>query len=92
VIRWQKKKYKQRKLVEFEDAVDKVFNNAMSKLGSGEGDSPGRAASRGREGNAFKWVVGRLLSKKPELWAHLLREKKTIKEAEKAAMATIRKH
>jgi hypothetical protein len=86
------RKYKFRKLKEFEDAVDKVFNNAISKPGSAEGDSPGTAASRGREENALKWVLGRLLTKKPELWAHLLREKRTIQEAEEAAMATIRKH
>ena len=49
-------------------------------------------ASRGREENALKWVLDRLLTKKPELWAHLLREKRTIQEAEEAAMATIRKH
>jgi hypothetical protein len=64
----------------------------MIKTRSGEGECPGIAASRGREENALKWVLNMLLTKKPELWAHLLREKRTIQEAEEAAMATIRKH
>jgi hypothetical protein len=85
-------KYKHRKLVEFEDVVDKLFNNVLRMPVNGEGDSPGTVASLERGEDAFQWVLSRLLSKKPKVWAHLLREKRTIQEAEEAAMATIRKH
>ena len=76
------KKYKLRKLIEFEDAVDKLFNNAISNLRSGEGNSLGTTENRGRQEDALKWVLNTLLTKKPEIWAHLLREKRTIEEAE----------
>ena len=65
-------KYQQRKLVEFELAVEKLFSTA---LGSGKGDSPGNVASRERGENAFRWVLNRVLIKRPKLWEHLLREK-----------------
>jgi hypothetical protein len=68
-------KYQQRKLVEFELAVENLFNTA---LGSGEGDSPGAVASRERGENAFRWVFNRVLIKRPKLWEHLLRAKGTI--------------
>ena len=62
-------KYQQRKLVEFELAVEKLFNNT---LGSGEGDSPGTVASRERGEDAFQWMLHMVLIKRPKLWEHLL--------------------
>jgi hypothetical protein len=64
-------KYKQRKLIQFEDAVDKLFNNDIYKPRSGEGDYPWAAAIRGREENALKLVLNMLRNKKPELLTHL---------------------
>ena len=72
--------------------VDKLFNNALSMHVDGEGDSPGAVGSLERGEDAFQWVLSRLLFKTPKVWTHLLREKRTIQKAEKAAMATIRKH
>ncbi len=86
-------KYQQRKLVEFEVAVDKLFHNALGTISiNGAENSPNTKESRKRGLGAFKWVLERLMVKHPSLWANLLREKRTIQEAEKAAMAKTRKH
>jgi len=87
-------KYQQRKLKEFETAVDKLFSNALGTLTfhvDGE-CSPDTKESRRRGSEAFIWVLHMLRINNTELWAHLLREKRRIQEAEKAAMDRIRKH
>jgi hypothetical protein len=68
-------KYKQRKIVEFENAVDRLFSKA---LGNGEGYNQEIAASRERGEDAFQWVLYKVLIKRPKLWSHLLLEKRTV--------------
>jgi len=87
-------KYQQRKLKEFETAVDKLFSNALGTLSSHvDGEcSPDTKESRRCGSEAFKWVLHMLMINNPERWAHLLREKRRIQEAKKAAMDRIRKH
>jgi hypothetical protein len=86
-------KYQQRKLIELEEAVDRLFHNALGTISvDGAEYSPNTMESRKRGSFALKWVLHRLMEKHPSLWAHLLREKRTVQEAEEAAMARIRKH
>ena len=86
-------KYQQRKLIELEEAVDRLFHNALGTISvDGAEYSPNTMESRKRGSYALKWVLHRFMVKHPSLWANLLREKRTVQEAEEAAMARIRKH
>jgi len=86
-------KYQQRKLVEFEAVVDKLFHSAFGTISvDGAEHSPNTKESHKRGLGAFKWMLERLMAKLSSIWAHLLREKRTVQEAEEAAMARIRNH
>ncbi len=85
-------KYKQRKYKDFASAVDNLFCNVLGTFCTHE-DVTRRSNESSRRGEeAFKWVLHKLLTEKPALWAHILHEKRTIQELEEAAMTRIRKH
>ncbi len=84
------RKYKQRKYKELEDAVNNLFNNVLST--PPKEVTPRSLESHRRGEEALKWALHRLLTENPVLWAHVLREKRTVQEAEEAAMARIRRH
>ena len=65
----------------------------MLKLGRVDArETPRTKCSRERGFGALKFSLPKLMSRHPDIWAHSLREKRAIQEAEEAAVARIRKH
>ena len=84
-------KYQQRKGKEFDCVIDNIFGKPFVGSTSGS-DSTRECITYSRGYGTFKWVLHKLLSKHPNLWSDLLKEKKTVEQVEEAAIATIRKH
>jgi len=90
-------KYKERKLNQFETGVDNLCRDALSPLISSPpdtcvDDTPRTITNKERGAAALNWALHKLVPKHLALGAHLLREKRTIQEAEETAVARIRKH
>ena len=82
----------------FESAIDDFFNDALTcslndpLMTTIVDDTPRTITSKERGVATLKLSLHRFLTKHPALWAHLLREKRTIQEPEEAAVARVRKH
>lgn len=96
-------KFQNRKLHEFETAMDNLFGKPFDNIivddnvdddnvVEGGADDPLRAISPKRGYIALRWVLHKVLNKHPHLWHDLLKEKKTVKQAEMGAIYRIRKH
>jgi hypothetical protein len=77
---------------DFAFVVDNLFGNDLITLCTHEDVTPRSKESRRRGEEGLKLVLQKLITKKPTLWAHILREKGTIQEAKEADMTRIRKH
>ena len=90
-------KFNDRKWSTFASMVDFMFNydvrNTSPSIPAPENhEDPYAFETMQRGAAAFRFSLHQLFNKRPELWHQLLRERKTAKQCEEAAAATIRRH
>lgn len=90
--------YRKRKLREYEDFVNQLFSKPFlsDRLHDDHPASghltPKTKNSSKRGHDAYTWVLHRVMAKHPEIWSSLVQEKKTVQQAEEAAVAKVRVH